>query len=114
DLQEMLINPDTENLWGEHNAEFYKDFELARRNKDNTWLAGHIRKKKDAQILYEDNLAVYMASNEGHRLNNPEGFAHKLEAWKKNNHPDNIKYTDRYWLYYEIKEDLESKYYSEG
>jgi hypothetical protein len=114
DLQEMLINPDTENLWGEHNAEFYKDFELARRNKDNTWLAGHIRKKKDAQILYEDNLAVYMASNEGHRLSNPESFAHKLEAWKKNNHPDNIKYTDRYWLYYEIKEDLESKYYSEG
>ena len=114
DMFDMLINPKTENLWGEHSSEFFKDFELARRNKDDKWLNVNLTKKSNAQILYEENLAVFESTNDFHAKKDPKSWEGRLEAWKNHNNPDAIKYTDRYWLYYDINEKVEDVYYSEG
>jgi hypothetical protein len=111
---EMLINPKSEDLWGEHNKEFWDEFKKAQKNKDTKWLDKHLNKKFDAQIRYEKNLAVYEATNAFHAKKDLEGWNSKLESWKKFNNPDSVRYSNKWWLYYDIAENMDEKYYSDG
>ncbi len=111
---DMMIDNRTENLWGEHNKEFWEDFKKAQKNKDSKWLDKHLNKKPDAQIRYERNLAVYEASNAFHAKRDPEGWSNRLENWKKFNDPDAVRYSSKWWMYYDIAETMDEKYYSEG
>ena len=104
---EMLINPKTENLWAKHNKEFYQDFEAARNNKDVSWLQNHLTLKKDARERYHRNLEVYKRTN-------PQATEQDIDFWKSQNSIDNVKFTNKWWLYYEPKAELAEKYYSDG
>jgi hypothetical protein len=111
---EMMINPKTENLWGEHTTEFFKDLELAQKNKDNKWLDANLTRKANALEIYENNLAIFEANNAYHAQKDPESYKKRLDYWKSMNNPDALKYTNKYWLYYTISEKVDEKYYSEG
>lgn len=104
---EMMINPQTENLWAKHNKEFYNDFEAARNNKDVNWLQNHLTLKKDAKEKYHRNLEIYKKTN-------PQATEQEIDYWKSQNSIENIKFTNKWWLYYEPKAELSDKYYSEG
>jgi len=114
DMFELLIHPKTENLWGEYDSVFWKDFETAQQNKDNVWLDKYLVKKKDAQLKYERNLEIWEASNSFDAVKNPEGYDKRLQIWKKNNSPDAVRYTKGWGMYYEFSKDIPDSYLSEG
>ena len=104
---EMMINPNTENLWGEHSKEFYADLEKAQNNKNSNWINKHLELKSDAFKIYEENLSIFERTR--YKPSDKE-----KNFWKKENHPDSAKFGKKWWLYYDIKEELPEKYYSEG
>ena len=106
-VYEMFINPKTENLWSKHTKEFYEAFENARESNNIEWIDSHITLKKNAKEDYKRNLAIYKATN-------PTASEQEVDRWKAQNSIEGVKTTKKWWLYYEVRDNLGEEYQSEG
>lgn len=107
EIFDMMINPKTENLWGKHSKDFYDDLQRAQERKDSEWVANNLELKSDARQKYNENLEAFKRT----RYNYSE---QELNYWIKENKPENAVYGKKWWLYYEPKQELSEKYYSDG
>jgi len=107
EIFDMLINPRTENLWGQHSKEFFEDLSKAQETKNVKWVSENLQMKPDAQQRYKENLEAFKNT----RYNYTES---ELKYWIQENKPENAVFSKKWWLYYEPKTELADNYYSDG
>ncbi len=114
DLFETMINPKTENLWAKHTKELFEAFEEARNNKNKGWIDQHFQLKDDARETYHRNLELQKKAIGIYDKTPPKDAQEQLDRWIELNNLESVKFTDKWWLYYEAREDIPDQYISDG
>lgn len=106
-VYKLLFNEEKGNLYAKFNSDIYKEIKDLQAKKNREGLKKILELKPDYQEKFERKLSLYIKYN-------PKATEEQIKKWKKENSPEEIILTKDYFVYYKIKNDVDSKYYTEG